>query len=75
MEIANIQFTKQDKQLLDNLIKVIARASISLEGVEILAAADSMRFLSRLQRQIEEYKAPEVAISEVKFDKTIKKSK
>jgi hypothetical protein len=53
----------------------MARASVNLEGVEILAAADSMRFLSRLQKQIEDYKAPEVALSEVKFDKSIKKSK
>ena len=69
---ANIQFTKQDKQLLDNLIKILTRAEIKLVGVEIIAAGDSMRFLSRLQRQIEDYKEPEMALSEVKFDKSIK---
>lgn len=49
-----INFTAQDKALLDNLIKIIGRAKIELEGVEILVASDSMRWLSRLQKQIEE---------------------
>lgn len=71
---ANIQFTKQDKQLLDNLIKMLTRAEMKLTGLEILAAAESMRFLSRLQRQIEEYKE-EVPLSNIEFDKSIKNKK
>ena len=54
MDDVKITFTKQDKALLDNLIKVIARAKLELEGVEVLFAADSMRWLSKLQKHVEE---------------------
>lgn len=54
MDDVKITFTKQDKALLDNLIKVIARAKLELEGVEVLFAADSMRWLSKLQKYVEE---------------------
>jgi len=53
MKDVKINFTKQDKSLLDNLVRVLARAKMELEGVEVLVAADSMRWLSRLQKQIE----------------------
>ena len=53
MKDVNIKITPADKTLLDNLIKIISRSKVHLEGVEILAAADSMRWLSRLQKQIE----------------------
>lgn len=54
MKDVQIKFTPQDKALLDNLIRVLGRAKLELEGVEILAAADSMRWLSRLQKSVEE---------------------
>lgn len=59
-----VKFTKQDKALLDNLLRVVGRAKIELEGVEIILAADSLKWLSRLQKQIEEEaKKPPVQIS------------
>jgi hypothetical protein len=54
MKDVKINITKSDKSLLDNLIRMLWRAKLELEGVEILVAADSMRWLSRLQRAIEE---------------------
>lgn len=54
MKEVSIKINQQDKALLDNLIKILGRAKIELEGVEILVASDSMRWLSRLQKQIEE---------------------
>lgn len=64
MDDVKITFTKQDKALLDNLIKVVARAKLELEGVEILFAADSMRWLSKLQKHVEEEaKKPSMDIS------------
>ena len=54
MKDVKINFTKSDKSLLDNLIRLLGRAKLELEGVEILVAADSMRWLSRLQKTLEE---------------------
>lgn len=70
-----ITITKQDKALLDNLIRILGRAKVELEGVEILAASDSMRWLSRLQRQtVEEFNKPPVqVISTDPIKKPIKK--
>jgi hypothetical protein len=63
MKDVKINITKSDKSLLDNLIRMLGRAKMELEGVEILVAADSMRWLSRLQKSIEEeYKRPPVEI-------------
>lgn len=53
MKDVKINITKSDKSLLDNLIRMLGRAKMELEGVEILVAADSMRWLSRLQKVIE----------------------
>jgi hypothetical protein len=62
----SIRITKQDKAFLDNLLRILGRAKLELEGVEILAAADSMRWLSRFQRQIEEEaKKPPVEIKDL----------
>lgn len=67
MESINLKITKQDKALLDNLIKMLGRAKLELEGVEIIVAADSMRWLSRLQKQIEDLqKAPPIEFLEDK---------
>ena len=63
MKDVKLTFTKQDKSLLDNLIRMLGRAKLELEGVEILVAADSMRWLSRLQKQVEdEVKRPEIQV-------------
>lgn len=64
MKDVQIKFTPQDKALLDNLIRVLGRAKLELEGVEILAAADSMRWLSRLQKNVEEEaKKPDISVT------------
>jgi hypothetical protein len=63
MKDVKINITQADKSLLDNLIRILGRAKIELEGVEILAAADSMRWLARLQKAIEEeVKRPAVEV-------------
>ena len=65
MKDVKVTITKSEKNLLDNLIRIMARAKIELEGVEILIASDSMRWLSRLQKQIEEeQKRPDIEIKE-----------
>lgn len=64
MKDVHIKFTSGDKALLDNLLRLLGRAKLELEGVEVLAAADSMRWLSRLQKNIEEEaKKPEISIT------------
>lgn len=55
MDDVKIRFTKQDMALLDNLIKIVARAKhADYIGVEVIAAAEAMRWLSRLQKQAED---------------------
>lgn len=46
-------FSKKDKTQVDNLIKIISRAEMKLQGVEVLAAADAMKWLSEMQVVIE----------------------
>jgi len=73
MSDVKVTITKQDKALLDNLIRMLGRAKMELEGVEILAAADSMRWLSRFQKQIEEEaKKPPVEIVQQEPIKDVK---
>ena len=63
MKDVKINFSKADKTLLDNLVRLLGRAKLELEGVEILVASDSMRWLSRLQKQIEEeIKKPDIEV-------------
>ena len=73
MKDVKISITQADKSLLDNLIRMLGRAKLELEGVEILVAADSMRWLSRLQKVVEEEaKRP---IIEVVNEQPIKEAK
>ena len=76
MKDVKINITQADKSLLDNLIRILGRAKVELEGVEILAAADSMRWLARLQKQIEdESKRPPMEIVQQDPIKEVKKGK
>lgn len=70
-----VQITPQEKGLLDNLVKMLARARIQkLEGVEIIAAAESMRWLSSFKAKIEqEASKPPVAIKETEVIEKPKK--
>lgn len=55
MKDVKINFTKSDKSLLDNLIRLLGRAKFEgLEAAEIIVASDSLRWLSRFQKAIEE---------------------
>lgn len=53
-EKVSIDITKQDKLQLDNLVRLIGRMKIELEGAEVIMASDSLKWLIRLQKQIEE---------------------
>lgn len=68
-----IDLTKADKAQIDNLIRILAKTKVELQGVEILAAADAMRWLSSFQakadnkfnepiptQSMEEQSAPEI---------------
>lgn len=46
-------FNKQDVALANNLLKLLAKAKIELEGLEIFAAADAMKWYSNLVKTIE----------------------
>jgi hypothetical protein len=77
-----MQFTKQDKLHLDNLVRILSKAKIELEGVEVLAAADAMRWLASLQLAVNselEKQKPQPAIKPVeppiKQEKAVKKAK
>jgi hypothetical protein len=68
----SVKITKQDKALLDNLVRILGRAKIVLEGVEILVAADAMRWLSRFQKQIQtEDSKPPINIVATEIEKPI----
>lgn len=55
MKDVTIKISKLDKSLLDNLIRLLGRAKFEgLEANEIIIGSDSLRWLSRLQKQIEE---------------------
>lgn len=46
-------YTKQDVALANNLLKLLAKAKIELEGLEVFAAADAMKWYSNLVKTIE----------------------
>lgn len=64
MKDVKINFTNQDKVLLDILVKVVARGKYTYDGAEeTIVASDAMRWLSRLKKQIEtEATKPEMEI-------------
>ena len=49
MEV-KLSLNKNDKGQIDNLIRILAKAKIELQGVEIVAASDAMRWLSFIQK-------------------------
>lgn len=65
MKDVTIKFSKLDKNLLDNLIRLLGRAKFeSLEANEIIVGSDSLKWLSRLQKDIEDAaKAPPIQIT------------
>lgn len=75
----SLKITKQDKSLLDNLVRILGRAKIELEGMEIIVAADSMRWIAGLQKriEIEDNRPPMEIISTepIKEEKAIKTTK
>lgn len=66
MKDVKLTITKADKTLIDNLIRILGRAKLELEGAEILLASDSMRWLVRFQKQIEEEaKRPDIEVKDL----------
>lgn len=53
-----MKLDKTDLQNASNLIKLITRAKFELQGIEVLGVAESMRWLSRLQSNIEKELSP-----------------
>ena len=47
--LLSVKMSQGDKNQVDNLIRILAKADCKLQGLEILAAADAMRWLSALQ--------------------------
>lgn len=61
----SVEITKSDKLQLDNLIRLIGRMKIELEGAEVLMASDSLRWIVRLQKQVEEQDSkPEIEVKD-----------
>lgn len=57
-----MEFTKQDLLQAENLIKAINKGSFTLEGVEVLAMAQAMKWLGQLQAVIKmSLEPPQVA--------------
>jgi hypothetical protein len=50
----NLKLTKPDKDQIDNLIRILAKMKLEMQGVEILAAANAMRWLSSVQAHYEQ---------------------
>lgn len=48
----SLELSPAEKNHVDNLIRLLAKAQASLNGVEILAAAESMRWLSAFQAKL-----------------------
>lgn len=53
-EKVSVEITKQDKLYLDNLVRLIGRMKIKLDGAEVILASDSLKWIVKLQKQIEE---------------------
>lgn len=70
-----ISFSKNDRNLLANAIVIMSKAKHpDYLGTEIIAIADTMRWLSRLQKQIEEEASkPEIKVVEAEPIKKAKK--
>lgn len=78
-------FTKQDNAHAQNMLKLLAKAKMELEGLEILAAAEVMKWFSALAKKIEaeanlppppppkpvEQPAPEPTKEDVKIEKQV----
>ena len=47
-----MEYTKQDLVQCDNLIKALRKGTFTLEGMEVLALAQAMQWLSKLQAVI-----------------------
>lgn len=53
MEIT-LKINKSDKNHIDNLVKLLAKADAQLKGVEIVFSGDAMRWLSYIQKFVED---------------------
>jgi hypothetical protein len=73
MENFNMLTDSRDKIQVQNLIKLLAKCKIELEGTEIMIASDVYKWVHLLSQRIEEDQIPkQQVVSEVK-PKTKKK--
>lgn len=47
-----MNFTKQDLAQVENLVRLLKKAKFELEGLEVLAAADMFRWVSKLATEV-----------------------
>lgn len=63
-----MKFTKNDLSHSRNMLKVLGKGKWELEGMEILAFADMMRWFANLQRTIEMELSAEEAAEKAKLE-------
>lgn len=69
-----MQFTKQDLTQCENLTKAIKKGNFTLDGMEILAMSDCIKWLGKLYNQMQQELEISIKISEEpKEDKKSKK--
>lgn len=49
-----IKLSKVDKDQLDNIVRLISKAQMDLKGIEVLPAANSLRWLIAIQAHYEQ---------------------
>lgn len=52
MSSVKLSFTKNDKVQVDNLVTMLSKSKTELQGVEVIVAADAMKWLSSFQKRI-----------------------
>jgi hypothetical protein len=65
------QFTQQDLNNAKNLARLMNKAKIELEGLEILAASDVIKWIGKLIKDIEQNIASQQAVSSIKPDTVV----
>lgn len=64
-EKISLDITRSDKIQLDNLVRLIGRMKIELEGAEVIMASEALKWLIRVQKTIEELdNKPDLIINE-----------
>lgn len=71
-----MQFSKQDQNHAENLVKILKRVRLEVEGLEVLALADTIKWVGQLATNIKtEVEAPEPEPKQVELEPTPKPSR